>query len=745
MAATFGSIGEFEEGKEDWPQYVERLTHFFAANGIAEDEKKRSVFLSVIGPNAYKLLRSVISPAKPGEKTFQELVTAMMEHHSPTPSEIVQRYKFHSRFRKPGESIATFVSELRSLAEFCNFEGTLEDQIRDRLVCGVNDDQIQRRLLSEVKLTYKRALELVQGLKMAAKNVRELQTSSRMPSGPTPSDSMMGGVHRLRPASRKKVPDSACYRCGKAGHFAAKCRFKDAKCHNCGKMGHLRKVCRSKKTSPAAGSHDQQQRTVKHLEEEPSPEEEEYSLFQLETPQSNKPFQVEMRIEGHTLSMEIDTGAAFTLVAEDVYHQNWGDKSLMESKVNLCTYSGEQISVLGCLNVNAEYQGQKAVVPLLVVWGSGPSLFGRDWLSYFKLDWKSIHLLQGSSLDHVLQRHKAVFQDGLGKLQGYQAVIQVDPDAQPRFCKARSVPYAMKKMVEQELERLVEEGTVESVQFSDWAAPIVPVLKADKSSVRICGDFSLTVNQVSKLDRYPIPKIEDLLASLAGGKVFTKLDLSQAYQQVPLDETSKKYVVINTHKGLFQFNRLPYGISSAPGIFQRVMDSLLADIPGVVVYMDDILVTGPTESDHLAALEEVLSRMEKAGLRLKKKKCQFMVPSVTYLGYIVDSEGLHPTPEKIRAITEVPSPRNVTELKSYLGLLSYYSRFLPNISTILAPLYQLLRHDAPWHWKAKQQAAFLESKQLLTSSRLLIHFNPKFEIVLACDASSYGIGAVLAH
>jgi len=129
----------------------------------------------------------------------------------------------------------------------------------------------------------------------------------------------------------------------------------------------------------------------------------------------------------------------------------------------------------------------------------------------------------------------------------------------------------------------------------------------------------------------------------------------------------------------------------------------------------------------------------------RKRKCQFMVPSVTYLGYIVDSEGLHPTPEKIRAITEAPSPRNVTELKSYLGLLSYYSRFLPNISTILAPLYQLLRHDAPWHWKAKQQAAFLESKQLLTSSRLLIHFNPKFEIVLACDASSYGIGAVLAH
>ena len=157
---------------------------------------------------------------------------------------------------------------------------------------SINDDQIQRRLLSEAKLTYKRALELVQGLTMAAKNVCELQTSSRMPSAPTLSDSMVGGVCRLRPASRKMVPDSVCYRCGKAGHFAAKCQFKDAKCHNCGKTGHLRKVCHSKKTSPATGSHDQQQRTVKHLEEKQlSHEVEEYNLFQLKTPQSNKSFQ----------------------------------------------------------------------------------------------------------------------------------------------------------------------------------------------------------------------------------------------------------------------------------------------------------------------------------------------------------------------------------------------------------------------------------------------------------------------
>ena len=128
---------------------------------------------------------------------------------------------------------------------------------------------------------------------------------------------------------------------------------------------------------------------------------------------------------------------------------------------------------------------------------------------------------------------------------------------------------------EEELERLVKEGTLEPVQFAEWAAPIIPVLKSDKSSIRICGDFRQTVNPVSKLDRYPIPKVEDLFAVLAGGKVFSKIDFTQAYQQLPLDDVSKEYVVINTHKGLFHYTRLPFGISSALGIFQRVIESVL--------------------------------------------------------------------------------------------------------------------------------------------------------------------------
>ena len=206
-----------------------------------------------------------------------------------------------------------------------------------------------------------------------------------------------------------------------------------------------------------------------------------------------------------------------------------------------------------------------------------------------------------------MAQHQAIFQEGLGTLVGYYAQIQIDPSTTPKFCKARTVPYAYRALVNKELDRLVDQGILTPVQFADWAAPIVPVLKSDKQSIRICGDFKRTVNQASKVDKYPIPKIEDLFTSLAGGKAFTTLDMSQAYQQLLLDEPSKKLVVINTPRGLFQYNRLPFGIASAPGIFQRVMDSLLQGIPGVIVYLDNILVTGPSDYEHLESLKEVFT------------------------------------------------------------------------------------------------------------------------------------------
>ena len=747
MAATFGRIDEFEEGKEDWTQYIERLEHFFVANSVTDNDKKRSILLTVMGPSAYKLLRSLISPAKPGDKSFEELVTAMKLHHNPAPSVIVQRYKFNGRFRREGESVAKFVSELRSLSEFCNYGPTLDDMLRDRLVCGVNDDHIQRRLLAEEKLTFQKAMEVAVAMETAASNARMLQGSMQPASRVSEGD-----VHKVQ--STGKLPTAAaavaCYRCGKSNHLAQQCRFKTVKCHGCGKIGHIVKVCRSTalknpRTSVGAGTQEVQHLQVGVSDDAGEVLSEEYSLFNVRS-EPETPLKVRMGINKQQVEMEVDTGASLSILSEKTFRQFWPEQELRNSSVKIRTYTGEPLKVVGCMAADISYDDQESHVSLLVVEGQGPNLLGRDLLQHIRLNWQEIFCLQRTSpLQHILQQHQDVFKEELGTMKGLTAKLYVDGSVTPRFCKARSVPYAMRQKVDDELQRLQTEGIIEPVQFSEWAAPIVPILKADKNSVRICGDYKLTVNRACKLDNYPIPRVEDLFATLSGGKLFTKLDLSQAYQQLLLDEEAKKFVVINTQRGLFQYNRLPFGVSSAPGIFQRAMENLLQGIPNVIVYIDDILVTGASEEEHLAVLSKVLSRLEEAGLRLKKRKCVFMATSVTFLGHKIDAQGLHPLESKVRAVQEAPTPRNVTELKAYLGLLTYYGKFLPNRSIVLAPLYNLLRAKVSWRWTTVEAAAFKASKQLLLSSQCLVHYDMREEIVLSCDASAYGIGAVLSH
>ena len=214
---------------------------------------------------------------------------------------------------------------------------------------------------------------------------------------------------------------------------------------------------------------------------------------------------------------------------------------------------------------------------------------------------------------------------------------------------------------------------------------------------------------------------------------------------IPADDDSKKLVTVNTHRGLFQYHRLPFGVSAAPAVFQRCIETLLQVCHGVSVYLDDILITGSTIEEHLQNLDHVLQILETAGLRLNKDKCKFLLPQVEYLGHVIDASGLHPTQEKVKAIQEAPEPKNLVELRSFLGMINYYSRFLPNLSHRLAPLYNLLKRGVHWHWKSKQSEAFKLAKNALQADSLLVHYDPTKQIVVACDASPIGLGAVLSH
>ena len=367
------------------------------------------------------------------------------------------------------------------------------------------------------------------------------------------------------------------------------------------------------------------------------------------------------------------------------------------------------------------------------------------WLGSLNLTVGVINsLLTPAGLQEILDKHATVFSNKLGTLKGVKVKLQTKPDVAPQFFKARTIPLALREKVEAELERLEGLEIIIPVQHSEWAAPVVPVLKKD-GTMRLCGDYRVTINKAAKVDAYPLPRVEDLFAALSGGKYFSKLDMSQAYLQVPLDENSRELVTINAHKGLFQYTRLPFGVSAAPAVFQRCMENLFQGCKGMSVYLDDLLVAGSTVKEHLENLDKVLGIMATAGLTLNLTKCKFMLPSVEYLGHVIDQHGLHPTKEKVKAIRKAPEPQNVSELRSFLGIINYYAKFLPNLSTKLAPLYALLQKESKWTWDHKQVKAFQVAKNALQGDALLVHYDNSKQLVLACDASQYGLGGVLSH
>ena len=228
----------------------------------------------------------------------------------------------------------------------------------------------------------------------------------------------------------------------------------------------------------------------------------------------------------------------------------------------------------------------------------------------------------------------------------------------------------------------------------------------EQRDVRICGDFKVTVNQCLDIEQYPLPRIEDLYAKLQGGQKFTTLYMAEAFLQIELDEESLQYMVVNTHKGLFRYMRLPFGVSSASAIFQRAMDTILQGLSGVVYYQDDVLVIGLNMEEHIKNLEHVFDRMKAFGLRLRLTNCKFLQETVEYLGHVISSQGMHTSPKKVEVIKMASTPRNITELRSFLGIVNYYGKFIAGLANICAPLNELLRKATIWRWTKECEDSF---------------------------------------
>ncbi|XP_052896596.1 uncharacterized protein K02A2.6-like [Anopheles moucheti] len=340
-------------------------------------------------------------------------------------------------------------------------------------------------------------------------------------------------------------------------------------------------------------------------------------------------------------------------------------------------------------------------------------------------------------------RFPAVF-NGTGLCTKAKIHLQVKENVRPTFCPKRPVAYAMQATVEKELNRLESLNVITPVDYSEWAAPIVVVRKGN-GSIRICGDYSTGLNSALQSYEYPLPLPDDIFAKLAQCRFFSKIDLSDAFLQVEIDAKYRPLLTINTHRGLYHYNRLPPGVKIAPAAFQQLIDAMLAGLKGTSGYMDDVIVGGKTEREHDENLLNLFRRIQEYGFTIRAEKCALKMQQIEYLGFIVDRRGLRPNPAKIDAILKLPAPTNVSEVRSYLGAVNYYGKFVPKMRDLRYPLDVLLQNESKFIWTRECERAFTQFKDILSSDLLLTHYNPNAEIVVSADASSVGLGATISH
>ncbi|XP_055915366.1 uncharacterized protein K02A2.6-like [Eupeodes corollae] len=783
---SLGKLEEYEPG-EDFESYEDRLRIYFQLNEIKE-ERKALILLSLIGKNTYAILKNLVQPKKPNDISFDKLVSALRDHFAPRVNIRAERYKFNKAFQREGESITEFIIRLKSLASTCGFGNFLEDlplvvktstkcckdfqepeimspvqlksralddALTDRFIAGIMSEDIQRQLLNNSKLNFEECCELGLNMEMSRKEAhairpnqsaegchRVFQQSSSSGSTKKDSNKKEKRMDHQAKYTHKKVN---CHRCGRQ-HNPSTCPAINWKCFTCNRLGHTSIVCRNKTTKAQSKINVVDQ--IIDVDQINSVKSAEHALFSI-------------KVENQLLCMEVDTGACSSLIGLGEYNNLFSKIKLEPCIVDLCSVTGQKLTCKGKIKVQVECHDKMYELELIVIEANREfkPLLGRSWLDVLVPDWRTklfgnldiseLKVVKKVSNDKYLDVIRKDFKNIIDpqpkqSIKGFEMDIILKENVVPVFHKPYEVPFRIKDKVREELNRLISIGALEPVKYSLWASPIVCVPKSS-GEVRICVDFRLTLNKNIVTQHYPLPKIEDIFASLSECRVFCIIDLSGAYQQLVVSKACVELLTINTFMGLLRFVRCPAGLKNAPSAFQSVMDRILKGLPNVFCFIDDILVGGVDQEDCHANLLRVLNKLSEHNVQINPKKCKFFVETVDYLGHSLSNGSISPNNEKIKAVVDAPAPKNVQQLQSYLGMLNYYSKFIPNLSSQLKELYGLLKKGSEFIWSPECQNAFQKSKYLLSSNKNLELYDPKKPIVVATDASPYGVGAVMSH
>ncbi|UYV63925.1 hypothetical protein LAZ67_2006034, partial [Cordylochernes scorpioides] len=356
---------------------------------------------------------------------------------------------------------------------------------------------------------------------------------------------------------------------------------------------------------------------------------------------------------------------------------------------------------------------------------------------------EDLTLSQKNELRQVLSKYSDLFSSKLGKTNLAKHRIETE-NAKPIKHKPYRVSPKERDIIKEQIQDMLQEGVIRA-SSSPWAFPVILVRKRD-GNWRFCVDYR-KLNSITVKDVYPIPRIDDVMDTLQGSRYFTAIDLRSGYWQVEIEEQDKKKTAFTTSHGLYEFNVMPFGLCNAPATFERIMDNVLKNIKWkfCLCYLDDVVIYSPDFTTHLGRIEAVLKCFRESNLRLNGKKCRFGFEEIEILGHVTSKHGIKPADHNVKAIRDFPRPSKTKEIQSFIGLCSYYRKFIKNFSRIADPLFKLTRKDSPFIWSESQEEAFITLKSLLTNPPILSHFDPEAPTQIHTDASNIGLGATLVQ
>uniref|UniRef100_A0A914HA85 RNA-directed DNA polymerase n=1 Tax=Globodera rostochiensis TaxID=31243 RepID=A0A914HA85_GLORO len=785
--ARIGKFNYDPENGHTFDQWFKRYGKIIEEDGkeLPEATKVR-LLLGKMADEEYSKYRDSVSPTLPDQIKWAETLTNLKELFAETRSLFVRRYDCFKIRQQPRQDITSLVALINASCENANLSLTKEELKCIILVIALRDENHDLRQKCLKMLEDSRKTGTAITLKKVEEELRTIQlvkeSALSLMSPPVATNAIRARPQQWRGSKIKPhlqqhgeqrshnqqsgsistekgkpfrgPPTHPCGSCGLSNHWRAECRLKDAICSKCQRKGHIAKVCRQTANAPPRKNRSFLSIGVKT------------HLMAMGTTQPRY-WKILITINGVQNRMNVDTGAQATIIPL----QTWiklGKPALSPSDIEAKNCNGEPVPINGKFEcVVKTSRSSPKTLTAYVSKTIEQDLLGLPWIEQLEIIPTEIlfqevrtkarcnpsktapqhptNVKDAQSLISALQSDfSEVFSSDLGRCTKAKAHLILKPDAKPVYCKARPVPHGAIDAVNDELDRLLKIGAIKPIEFSHWAAPILAVKKKN-GKTRVCIDFSTGLNNALELNRHPLPRPENIYAALNGAAYFSNLDLRDAYLQMELDPESQQLCALNTHRGLFQCQRLPFGVKSAPSIFQHLMDQICAGIPGVFAYLDDGLIATKTLEQHLSAIYQLFTRIKEFGLRIQLEKCKFLQKELLFLGHIISAEGIRPDPSRSKAIRQMPPPHDVSTLRSFLGALNYYGKFVKEMREIRAPLDQLLRKDISWNWKAEQQTAFEKAKEIMTSDLLLTHYDPSLQMVVAADASKDGIGATISH